>query len=814
MSEPAPSPKYICLHGHFYQPPRENPWLEEIERQDSAYPFHDWNERITSECYSPNAAARIVDSGGRIKAIVNNYSSLSFNFGPTLLSWLEEKRPDVYQAILDADKEAMTRYDGHGSAIAQGYNHIILPLANTRDKITQVRWGLADFEARFGRPAEGMWMPETAVDLETLEIMADHGIKFTIMAPRQCHQVRSFNEEEWHDVSDARVDPRRAYLVKLPNGNEITAFFYDGVVSQDCAFGTLLHNGENFANRLMNAFDDHWDEGQLVHIAMDGETFGHHVPHADMTLAYAVKHIRDAGIEFTIYPVFMEKHPPQFEARIYENSSWSDVMGVERWRSGKGSCTGMHPGWQQDWRAPLRDGLDALRDKLALLYEKQSEGLFREPWAARDAYADVILDREKESVDKFFAEHATGTLTPEKRVEGLKLLEIQRNAMLMYTSCGWFFDEISGLETTQIMHYANCAMQLAKELTGQDFEPDFIEELRQAPSNIAEFENGAVIYERFSKPLKIDLLRVSVHFAVSSLFHHYEKRTKIFCYEVEFDHAETHEMGRQTLSMGTARLRSQITEENFAITYAVLHLGDHNIIAGVRLYMNQGALEDLKEELLTNFRKSDVPQVIRILDANFAGHIYGVWNLFKDEQERVLELVLEPTFSEMERAFDQIYTQNHTLMNVIHEAQVPTPTVFAATVEFLVNSKIKRLLTMAKPALDELESQIEEANRWKPNLNEKELSLAIKTRAQALLEAIANNPDDTEFLEYVTDFLDLISRLPMHIDLWEAQNIYFVLQRAYTPVVKKRADSGNATAEAWLPVFAKLGSKLYFKRKG
>lgn len=812
MSEPN-GPKYVCLHGHFYQPPRENPWLEEIERQDSAFPFHDWNERITSECYAPNAAARIVDEQGHISAIVNNYGSLSFNFGPTLLSWLEDKRPDVYQAILDADKEAQKRYDGHGSAIAQCYNHIIMPLANTRDKVTQVRWGLTDFEKRFGRKAEGMWLPETAVDLETLEILADHGITFTILAPRQCSRVRKFDEEEWHDVSDSRVDPRRSYLCKLPSGKEINLFFYDGVVSQDCAFGTLLHNGENFANRLMGAFDESWEDGQLVHIAMDGETFGHHVPHADMTLAYAVKHIRDQNIKFTIYPVFLKEHPPQFEAEIFENSSWSDVMGIERWRSGSGSCTGMHPGWQQEWRQPLREGLDDLRDKFSLLFEKESEGLLKDCWAARDAYINVVLNRESANVDAFFDEHAVGEAKPEQRVRALKLLEIQRNGMLMFTSCGWFFDEISGIETVQIMHYANCAMQQARELTGEDFEPAFVEKLRQAPSNLPEFDDGATIYERFSQPLKVDLLRVAVHFAVSSLFQHYEKRTHIFCYEVEFDNVEAHEMGRQTLAFGTATLKSVVTEESFAITYAVLHLGDHNLIAGVRHYMNEGAYRDLCGELLEHFRRSDVPQVIRTLDRNFTGHIYSVWNLFKDEQERVLDLVLTPTFAEMEHAFDGIYNQHHALMNVIQEAHVPTPKVFAATVEFLVNSKLKRLLGMAKPDLEELGTQVEEALRWKPHLNDTELSLAIKTRAHVLMEAVANQPEKTNVIDYVTTFLELVARLPMDIDLWEAQNIYFVMERAFAPVMQNRADNGDLNADAWLKTFARLGDKLYFKRK-
>ncbi|MCA9165661.1 MAG: hypothetical protein KDA62_21890, partial [Planctomycetales bacterium] len=326
--------RYICIHGHFYQPPRENPWLEAIEVQDSAYPFHDWNERITAECYEPNASSRILTGDGRIERIVNNYANVSFNFGATLLSWLEVHAPDTYRRILLADQESRELFSGHGSALAQVYNHMIMPLANRRDKITQVRWGIRDFEARFGRPPEGMWLAETGVDNETLDVLAEHGIKFTILAPNQAHEVRKYRGRNWHDVSGSRIDPTTAYEVRLPSKRKIALFFYDGPISRAIAFEGLLTRGEHLAGRLMGAFTDHREWPQLVHIATDGESYGHHHRHGDMALAYALHHIQQHNLaKITNYGEYLEKHPPLDEVRIYDNSSWSCAHGIERWRS-------------------------------------------------------------------------------------------------------------------------------------------------------------------------------------------------------------------------------------------------------------------------------------------------------------------------------------------------------------------------------------------------------------------------------------------------------------------------------------------------
>src|SRR5215813_13343349 len=311
--------RYICIHGHFYQPPRENAWLEFVELQDAAYPYHDWNERISAECYAPNGMSRILDGDRNIEKITNNYAHISFNFGPTLLAWMAEKAVRAYKTVLDADKESQHRFSGHGSAIAQGYNHAILPLCNGRDKYTQVLWGIRDFEHRFGRQPEGMWLPETAVDLETLDILAGFWIRFTILSPYQAKRTRKLRGRAWKDAGGGKIDPSMPYQVRLPSGRRIAVFFYDAPISQAIAFERLLEKGETFAGRLLSAFSDARPWPQIVHIATDGETYGHHHKQGDMALAYALHHIESNKLAtITNYGEYLERHPPAYEAEIWE----------------------------------------------------------------------------------------------------------------------------------------------------------------------------------------------------------------------------------------------------------------------------------------------------------------------------------------------------------------------------------------------------------------------------------------------------------------------------------------------------------------
>jgi len=371
----AASNRFICIHGHFYQPPRENPWLETVETQDTAAPYHDWNERICAECYAPNGAARIVNNKNQIMRIVNNYARISFNFGPTLLSWLKENAPRTYRMILDGEHRSRKSFSGHSSAMAQVYNHIILPLADERDSITQIRWGIADYEHHYGTPPEGMWLAETAADTKSLELLAQHGIKFTLLAPHQCKRIRPLtrgegtdtpakDDEGWIDTANATVDTTCPYLLRFDSGVAIAVFFYNGPDSRAIAFEGLLNSGEYFAARLKAGFKES-AEPQLVHVATDGESYGHHHRHGEMALAYALRLIEDdKTVNLANYGSYLAQFPPEYECEIVDNTSWSCAHGIERWRSDCG-CNGGKPGFNQLWRAPLRDALDELRDASA-----------------------------------------------------------------------------------------------------------------------------------------------------------------------------------------------------------------------------------------------------------------------------------------------------------------------------------------------------------------------------------------------------------------------------------------------------------------
>jgi alpha-amylase/alpha-mannosidase (GH57 family) len=684
--------RYICVHAHFYQPPRENPWLEAVERQDSAYPYHDWNERITAECYAPNAASRILDGVGRIQQIVNNYSRISFNFGPTLLSWMKEKAPATYASILESDRESQRRFSGHGSAMAQAYNHMILPLANDRDRYTQVLWGLRDFQSRYGRMPEGMWLAETAVDNRTLEILAQLGIKFTVLAPRQAARVRKLNGRSWKDVSGGRIDPSRVYVAKLPSGNAINLFFYDGPVSQAVAFEHLLDSGAQFAARIKTGFSDRRNWPQLMHIATDGETYGHHHKYGDMALAYALDQIDcEAENRLTNYGEFLEKFPAEMEVQIAENTSWSCFHGIERWRSDCG-CNSGRPGWNQQWRAPLREALDYLRDRAAELFETHGAELLRDVWSARNDYIDVVLDRSPEALWIFFEKHSRRQLKHDETVNALRLLEMQRHAMLMYTSCGWFFDEISGIETVQVMQYAGRVIQLAREVSGEKLEPRFLEMLARAQSNIPEFGNGAKIYEMWVRPAFVDLCKVGAHFAISSMFDRRQHEFESFCYEIKKKDYELVHGGGARLGIGRARVTSTITRECQELTLAAIHMGDQVLHAGVRQSGETEEFVQLAADTLAAFSSHDLPEVLRFLDQYFDGMKYSLKSLFKDEQKRIIDLILTQTLQDADASFHSVYDKHGPLLRFLKEMNQPVPEVLKATAAFVLNSDLRHTL--------------------------------------------------------------------------------------------------------------------------
>lgn len=802
--------KYICIHGHFYQPPRENPWLGDIELQDSAYPYHDWNERITAECYAPNGASRILDGFGNIVKIPNNYAKISFNFGPTLLAWLEQKAPEVYANILLADRLSQRRYSGHGSALAQCYNHLIMPLANRRDKITQVIWGIQDFVHRFQRRPEGMWLPETAVDLETLDILAEQGIKFTILAPRQASRIRPLGGGPWQDVSGERIDPTQAYLVRLPSGRTISVFFYDGPISRAVAFENLLIKGDYLAQRLLGAFNDQRPWPQLVHIATDGETYGHHHRRGDMALAYALEFIeKHTEARLTNYGEYLAKHPPNMEVEIFENSSWSCIHGVDRWQRDCGCNSGLHPGWHQKWRQPLREALDWLRDQLAPLCEAKAAGLFQDFWAARDAYIQVILDRSPQNLQKFLLEHGRVALTGAKLTEFLQLLEIQRLAMLMYTSCGWFFDDISGLETVQILQYAGCALQLAQELfPDTDLETGFLERLAAAPSNLPEHGDGRRIYDKFVRPARVDLLAVGAHYAVSSLFEDYEDLTTIYCYEVERQDYRRSAAGKASLAIGRAKITSKIFYNFQEISFAVLHFGDHNILGGVQPYKGQEAYDQMAWEVTEAFTGADFPETIRRIDRHFGSSTYSLRSLFRDEQRQVIQRIMQATLQEVGSVYQQMYKYHVPLMRFLTDLGVPLPKAYLATAAFVINLNLGQAIAAEEPDLEVLQGLLRDARLFQVEIDTASLEFTLRQTIQRLAADFRQDPSDLRKLRRLDALVHLAVSLPFDVNLWTVQNIAYELLHTVYHNKRWLAGSGDPSGQDWVQVFLSLLEKL------
>ncbi len=803
--------RYVCIHGHFYQPPRENPWLEAVELQDSAYPYHDWNERITADCYAPNAASRILDQQKKIIDITNNYAKISFNFGPTLLSWLETHDQKIYQAIIEADKKSRPLFAGHGSAIAQPYNHVIMPLANSADKNTQIIWGIRDFEYRFARKPEGMWLPETAVDLETLDTLAQHDIAFTILAPGQAAKIRKIGDKKWTNVEPEKIDTTMAYLCDLPSGRTINLFFYNGPVAKATAYQDLLKNGQEFAEKLLTIFSDD-SRPQLAHIATDGETYGHHRPHAEMALAYCIYHIESNNLaKITNYAQYLELAPPTHEVQILENTSWSCDHGIGRWQDNCGCHYTAQLAGKQQWRRPLRDATDQLRDKFITLYQNQIAEFNTDPHQLRNNYIDVILDRSTENIEKFFAENINTDLAPAQKIKLLKLLEIQRHTMLMYTSCGWFFDDIAGIEAIQVMQYAARAIQLAKEITNQDAEPDFLKTLENAPTNLDDFENGAHVYQTFIKPATVDLNRVAAHFALSSLFEEHQKQMQIYCYTADSQIYERFDAGRQSLVIGRTNLYSNILLEQYHIDFAVMHFGDHNLHAAVSLRMPDEEFTEMHAQIKDAFQQGNTAEVLRLMNVCFDARTYSIWHLFKDEQRKLLYQLLTTTWKEIEASFRHIYENNYNIMQTMTGMHIPLPKALSTPAEFIINRDLCANIQSKTMNLPRLEKLIDEAKRLSLRLDHKTLKFEAGRKINNLLNDFAASPQSLTLLKTIESTLKVLSRFFTALDLQNAQNTFFLMTKELFPDMNEKAQTGDKKAANWIRHFKNLA--VYLKVK-
>ncbi len=810
----------LCIHGHFYQPPRENPWIEGVERQESAAPFHDWNERIHYECYLPNSRARVIDEQGHIVDIVNNYERMSFNFGPTLLSWICEKHRDTFRRILEADRRSVERHAGHGNAIAQAYNHMILPLANRRDKVTQIRWGLEDFKHHFDRPSEGMWLPETAVDAETIEVLIEEKVKYIILSPYQAESVRAMNAHEWQDVSGGSVDPRRAYrcFSSIDRGRYIDIFFYDGVIAQSVAFETALAAANVFADRIAAARSHQLSGPQLLHVATDGETYGHHKSFGDRVLAYLTHREAEArGWRVVNYGQFLAENPPAWEVRLKpgpegEGTSWSCAHGVGRWKRNCGCRGGGPDEWHQDWRGPLRDALDWLRDEASAVFDKMGPAFFKDPWAARDAYVHVILDRKK-NLKPFLEQHTARPLAGKDLTTALRLLEMQRSAMLMYTSCGWFFTEVSGIETAQILQYAARVIQLAYQANGVDHEAEFLKLLEKAPSNIPALQNGKGVYERFARPAVATLRHIVSYYAIGSIFEEgaeVRSHMNFYCFDLDVLNRRIERFGTTTLNVGRVKIASRITGSSGDYIHVVVQSGLYDFRCSVIPFKSEEDYQKIEAELFEGLHQQPIFELLRKIDNFFGETYFGLKNLLIEDRLKVIRLLTRETLEKVSDVYLKLYDENLWMSQIYRSINLPIPLEFRYVVEYTLNKRIEdgirdlashRFNPKKAPPVFKL---METADSLNVEIQKKETARLLSRELSKKGREFVQDPE-TGLIEECLNILKLAKRMDLTLDLGRTQEEIFLLIKHWS----QQPDSAPDNLTEFEPALGLLLAELH-----
>ncbi|MBE9034373.1 DUF3536 domain-containing protein [aff. Roholtiella sp. LEGE 12411] len=840
---------YVTVHGHFYQPPRENPYLDAIERQPSAAPFHDWNERIHWECYRPNAFARVLNDRGEVTGIVNNYEYLSFNIGPTLMSWLERYDVEVYQRILEADAKSAQRLHGHGNAIAQVYNHIIMPLANERDKYTQIRWGKEDFRSRFGRDPEGIWLAETGVDYATLEALVAEGIRFIILAPSQAQRCRPQPTKDdphpqWHEVGGSQIDPTRPYRCYLKptlstssplnamatpaagiaasngktehslsaheEGNTeglpyIDIFFYDGPISRDMGFSDVVYNSSHFAGRIGSAVRGDHRPAQLISVATDGETFGHHKKGTEKTLAFAfINEFPQHGWTVTNFAHYLSLNSPTWEVELKSVTAWSCAHGVGRWQDDCG-CGGEGSLWHQKWRRPLRDALNWLRDQLIEVYEEHGRQLFRDPWQARDEYIQVMRDRSPANVSRFLSRHQTRKLTAAEQVDALRLLEMQRHALLMFTSCGWFFEEISRPEGTQILRYAARALELAGEVAGVQLEKGFLKRLGLAPSNVEHFKHGAEIYRQLVLTAQVGFKEVAAHYAITSLFgnhkstetrnlqsgqdtaskHSHASHKRVYCYTANELDYQLQRMGSLTLVVGHLKLVSEITWESEHLVFAVLHLGGWDFHCCIQQFTGRRDYSQLKEKLFGALQQASAAHTILAMTQLFGEEAFSLQNLFAEERHRIMRLLSQETLTRLGQLYTQAYRDNYGVLMAFHRDELAVPQELQVAAEIALGHRCMMTLRSLEQDITEpqkmwnhiveLEAIATEAKHLRCRLNIPEGKQMLEQLIARLLWQLLHDSNGSfnADIQQLERLIDVGDQLSIYISLQRSQELYF-----------------------------------------
>ncbi len=731
-----------------------------VPRQPTAAPFHDWNERITAECYRPNGWARILDDHGRIVAIVDNYRRLSFDMGPTLLSWLEDHAPDTYARIIEADRASRR-------AIAQAYGHAILPLCNDRDLRTQIRWGLADFHHRFGRPAEGLWLPETAVDDRVLAALAEEGIGFTILAPDQITAVRAPGAAEWHTVAgaDASVDLPGALRWRHPHDPDlgVDLVVYDGPISHEVAFGGFL--AQVVIDRIVGR-----PGGDLVSVACDGESFGHHHTYADRGVAYALTIESDRrGVALPRLAGWLAEHPPTHDGMVHV-SAWSCAHGVARWMDDCGCHTGGEPGWNQAWRAPLRAAFDRVRDWAVEVFERRGPAVLRDPWAARDAYVELVLGAT--TVEGFVAEHVLGGV--DAVVEALTLLESQRHALLMYTSCGWFFNDLAGIETVQIMRYAACCCDMLAELGEHPPLEAVLATLAEARSNDPTEGDGREVWRHHVDPSRVDPGRVAAHLALTDLLAGDAAAEHIAGFEPARELHETVDRGGVAVCAGVVAITHRRTRRRTRWAYAAVHLGGLEVFGAVRPAGDgERDAHDVATIVGDTRRGARVTGLLRMVVDRFGPREFGLESALPGVGEDLLRATSEALTDRFVAAYDQLRSDHHDTLAALAVAGTPLGPELRGPIELALARRLEGALAAAVTSKDpgsyrQVRALAREAREEGVRLASPKAAATLEQAVTRAVDQAATRPERAT-VEAATALVTLARELALDVNLDAAQ---------------------------------------------
>ena len=812
---------HLVVHGHFYQPPRENPWTGRIERQEGARPFHDWNARIVEECYRPNAASRLLDEEGRIRDIVNNYERLSFNFGPTLLHWLGQEAPDVLAALQEADRKSLAAL-GHGNAVAQAYNHMILPLASARDRWTQIAWGIQEFSARFGRAPEALWLAETAVDPETMRLLVQAGMRYVILAPTQAARWRLLEQAGWITRAEAEIDPRRPYRWILrdetgaPEGGAgIDVCFYHAPLSRGISFQHYLQDAGFLADRIDEAGGGLPDP--LLLIATDGESFGHHEPHGDMCLATLfAREAPRRGFAVTNLAAYLASHRPAWEVELLPESAWSCSHGVGRWREDCGCSAGGGQGFSQAWRTPLRRGLDRLRDELARLFTEEGEQLLRDPWNARDEYILPLLAPSRAARETFLARHQRRPLEAGERARAFRLLEAERQAMLMFTSCGWFFADVSGIETVQNLRYAARAIELAAPFAPLDLEAVLLRELAEARSNLPAMRDGRHLWGLTVRSARVGVEHAAARLLIEGLLGRPLARRSVYLHDL----APREAVQDGGLLLAVLDAVDLVTEESSRLAAAARLDGPYDALVGLCPWPGGETWEEFCAGAREAFARERTPPEAWL--GRHAMRLIRLRDFPQEERQALLALLSREAQAAWTRAADRLCEEALPAVEAMAAAGSPLPAWLRALLEERWARRIGSAFGPAgglRPLGEyvDLERQADLARRLGLCPDLAEAAADFGRHLLARLEAIRDSEDPAAWHELLAA-LHLASHLGLALPERPLQDALFPILRDRVPGwlgrVRGPQDTAYTLVSVLLTIAARLGLRTEELRAG